>query len=231
MPWPEALLRLQEIDLEFQTINQRLTEIENTLRDQSIVTNAEQHAEATSQVAREAKRTQTNLEFELNQVQSKLRNTEHKLYSGRVTNARELQDLQAESKALKRRVATLEDELLEAMLESESATADAEAAQAQLEDAKNAEEHKVRQLSDERTQLREHGQAMLKETEGLKAQIPAVILESYRYLKSRTGGIPVAKLSGSVCSRCGVEVLKPTERKVNNGEEAYCDGCKRILVS
>jgi len=34
MLWPEALIRLQEIDLEFQHINQRLTEIETKLNDQ-----------------------------------------------------------------------------------------------------------------------------------------------------------------------------------------------------
>lgn len=231
MTWTEALLRLQEIDLEFQAINQRLTEIENELKDQSKVSSIQQQAEEKSTVAREAKRKQTDLEFELSQVQSKLRNAEHKLYSGRVTNARELQDLQAESKSLKRRTAALEDDLLEAMLESEEATDAAETAQTLLTDTENIWEDMQRQLSDERTHLREYGQTMLKETETLKTQIPAEVLESYRYLKSRTGGIPVAKLKGNVCSMCGVEVLNPTQRKVNNSEEAYCDGCKRLLVS
>ena len=61
MSWAEAIIRLQEIDLEFQTINRRLTEIEATLKDQSELLNAQQEVENKVGAAAAAQKTQKRL--------------------------------------------------------------------------------------------------------------------------------------------------------------------------
>jgi len=163
-------------------------------------------------------------------VQNKLKATEQQLYGGSVTNARELQDLQAEQQSLKRRQATLEDELLEAMMRQEEATEESTNAQNKLSQAQSERERTRQQLINEREQEKIQGQRLLTEAQELKPLIPATIMDSYHYLKDRTGGIPVARLKNGVCEMCGVEVLKPTQRKAQRGEEAYCEGCHRLLV-
>jgi uncharacterized protein len=50
-----------------------------------------------------------------------MQTSEASLYGGKIRNPKELQDLQVEIAALKRRTATLEDEQLEAMLAVEDA--------------------------------------------------------------------------------------------------------------
>ena len=231
MPWTDALLRFQEIDLELQRLNQRLTEIQAILHDESTLSQARQHAEQSAQAAHAANKAQKDVEFELQRTQIDLQQTEQRLYGGSVTNPRQLEDLQAKSQSLRRWTAKLEDDLLEAMVAREEADETAAAAATSLQQITAQHETLYHNLTAEREELQTRGQTLLKEASRVKERIPPVILDSYHYLTSRTGGIPVARLNGDICGMCGIEVLKPTQRKVKNGEEVYCDGCRRLLVA
>jgi predicted nucleic acid-binding Zn-ribbon protein len=231
MPWTDALLRFQEIDLELQRLNQRLTEIKAILHDTAALTDAQRNAEQAAQTAHAAQKAQKDVEFELQRTQTELQQTEQKLYSGSVTNPRQLEDLQAKSQSLRKWVAKLEDDLLEAMVAREEADEVDVKARAHLKHGTTKRTNLEQNLTAERAVLQTRGQTLLQEAETIKARIPQAIIDSYHYLTSRTGGIPVARLNGEICSMCGVEVLKPTQRKVKTGEEAYCDGCRRLLVA
>ncbi len=231
MPWTDALLRFQDIDLELQKLNQRLAEIEAVLHDTSALTDAQRDAEQADKTAHTAHKAQKDVEFELQKTQTELQQTEQKLYSGNVTNPRQLEDLQAKSQSLRKWVAKLEDDLLEAMVAREEADEASDKTSVHLRHITTKRTTLEQNLAAERAVLQTRTQTLLQEAESAKARIPQVIMDSYHYLTSRTGGIPVARLHGDVCSMCGVEVLKPTQRKVKNGEEAYCDGCRRLLVA
>ncbi len=231
MRWPEALKRLQEVDHDLENIAHRLEEIAATLEEREQVVLAAEDAHRCSAEVEVARRRQEELEFELNRVEAKLRQTEQKLYSGRVTNPRELADLQAEAQSLQRRRSQLEDELLEAMLAYEDAVQAAEKAESYLAEVKAEWEGRHTRLQEEQAQLYQYRQQLHKERESLVVQIPTSVMDSYRYLWERTGGWPVAQLRGDVCGVCGMSVDKPTQLKVHRGEEAYCDGCRRLLVA
>lgn len=231
MPWTDALLRFQDIDLELQKLNQKLADIEAILHDNSTLTQAQQHAEQTEQTAHTARKAQKDVEFELQRTQTELQQTEQRLYSGSVTSPRQLEDLQAKSQSLRKWVVKLEDDLLEAMVAREEADEVETKASAHLKHIATKRATSEQNLAAERAVLQTRGQTLQQEAENVKARIPQVIMDSYHYLTSRTGGIPVARLQGDVCSMCGVEALKPIQRKVKNGEETYCDGCRRLLVA
>ncbi len=231
MPWTDALLRFQDIDLELQKLSQKLADIEAILHDTSTLTQAQQHAEQAEQTARAARKAQKDVEFELQRTQTELQQTEQRLYGGSVTNPRQLEDLQAKSQSLRKWVAKLEDDLLEAMVAREEADEVEAKASAHLKHIATKRTTLEQNLAAERAVLQTRAQTLQQEAENVKARIPQAIMDSYHYLASRTGGIPVARLQGDVCSMCGVEVLKPTQRKIKNGEEAYCDGCRRLLVA
>lgn len=230
MAWYKLIYRFQEIDLELLRIRRRLGEIAAALKDDAALVAARRAAEAKTTAASAAQQAQKDLEFELERVRIKLEQTENALYGGRITNARELQDLQAESKSLKRHQATLEDQLLEAMVVCEETTAAAAVAQEALRLAQQTWDDANRGLTVERDQLDAQAQALQDEAESLKPQLPPDVLDTYDYLRERSGGVPVARLKGDVCDCCGVEVLRSTLRKVNQHEVAYCDSCHRLLV-
>lgn len=230
MPWTDALVRFQEIDLEVHKFNKRLTEIEADLRDDSELADAREIAEQATQAATVARHTQEKLEHELNNAQIERQQTEHSLYSGAITNSRELRDLQAKSQSLQRHISKLEDDVLEAMIAREETDDIAAASAANLTAIAQRRETHISELQAERDKLREIGQALITEANELKPHIPSQIMDSYNYLKPRTAGIPVSRLKGKVCSMCGVEVLQATLRKAKNREEAFCDGCNRLIV-
>ena len=68
-----------------------------------------------------ARRTHHLIQEEIDTVDRKRISGEKRLYSGTVTNTKELQDLQDEGVALKRRIVALEDRQLEAMIAQEDA--------------------------------------------------------------------------------------------------------------
>lgn len=231
MSWYATIFRLQEVDLALLHIQQRLGEIETALKNDAELAAAQHASEVKSAAAAAAQTAQKDLEFESGRVRIKLEQTENALYGGRITNARELQDLQAELKSLQRHKATLEDQLLEAMLVCEDAVAAAAAAQETLRQVQEAGNAAGQVLVSEREQLDAQMQGLQGEMQRLKSQIPPDVLDTYLYLKDRTDGIPVARLNGEVCDQCGVEVLRATLRKVKQHEVTYCDSCRRLLVA
>lgn len=230
MTWTQALLQLQDLDHILIAHHKRLREIELALQDSAALLEAEKRAARTAKTAQAARKRQQDLEFEMGQVQVKRDLTENNLYSGRITNSRELQDLQAELQSLKRRVADLEDQVLEAMMAREEADANAAGVDAQLEELQQLHQDTHATLIAERQTLLAENQTLQAQQQQLRAAILPEALESYDYLKDRTGNLPVAQLHGDVCSVCGTEVLRPTQQKVHRGQVAYCDTCLRLLV-
>lgn len=231
MFWYATIFRLQEVDLELLRIRQRLEAIETALKSDADLAAARRASEVKAAAAAAAQKAQKDLEFEIGRVRIKSEQTENALYGGRVTGARELQDLQAELKSLQRHKATLEDQLLEAMLACEEATDAAVVAGEAWRQAQVAWDAATQTLINERAQLSTQVQTLQDEAQRLKPQIPPDVLDTYYYLKERTAGVAVARLKGDVCDQCGVEVLKATLRKVNQHEVAYCDSCRRLLVA
>ncbi len=231
MPWPQALIRLQQIDLEREEHQERLDEIALELQEDAELARARRLAQQADAAVEAARHTQHELEFELGQVQTKRARTEQNLYSGRIINSRELQDLQAELEALRRRVTTLEDEVLEAMIEREEADLAAKEAAARVVALEQRGEDLRVKLLAERAKIDTVVAALAQEREATTAEIPPAMLDTYGYLRERTGHLPVAQLRAGTCSICGTEVLRPTRVKVERGQEAYCDSCRRLLVA
>ena len=230
MSWTQALIRVQDVDLQLADNHRRLGEIETQLADTSELRAARQEADDRQKTADAARRAQEELEFKLGQVQVKREREEQNLYSGRITATRELQDLQSEIQSIKRRIDVLENELLEAMMAHEEARDAAQAAIANRDEIQRRTDLMQSALVAERDRLTTEHEALTAERQSLRSQIPGSVVDAYDYLHKRTGGRPVAVLKGDVCSVCGMVVTMPVRQQVNRGQEAYCNNCGRLLV-
>src|SRR6266704_3165166 len=112
------LLDLQRVDSGADRLNQRKADLPeqrelddlNEQRSVLAVTHAEAQASLDA-VARE----QTKLETEITQIDEKVTHEQGRLYSGELSNPKELSNIQAELDALRRRKSHLEDQELEVM--------------------------------------------------------------------------------------------------------------------
>lgn len=229
------LLDLQRVDSGVDRLNQRKADLPeqreldglNEQRSVIAVTHAEAQASLDS-VARE----QTKLETEIQQIDDKVTHEQSRLYSGDVSNPKELSNIQAELDALRRRKAHLEDEELEVMERRESiekehgdlltSMNDLEAkiadATARRDTASKEIESELQRLADERAQL--------------VPTISAEVIELYEDIRARRGGVAVGALVEGTCRACGLP-LSPMQRdEIKRSDEPIirCENCRRLLV-
>lgn len=230
MTWTQSIVRLQAVDMELNDARRQLARVEKDLQDDAALRQAQQQAQQREAKAKKAAKRQKDLEFKVERVDTEIEQTEATLYSGRVRNPRELEDLQSKIRSLKRRKSQLEEQLLEAMIAREEADAEAQKAAETLQTTRQQWEENHQALTEEAAELREHIEALKKETVELEQLIPSNTLETYRYLQDRIGNPVIARLKGHTCSVCGIEVISSRRQSVHEGKETFCDGCGRLLV-
>jgi predicted nucleic acid-binding Zn-ribbon protein len=232
----EALLAVQEHDTRLDQIRHQIATLPaRTERDAAAAALADVEAQVDALVEQrdELARDQKRLDDEVALLDEKRKGFDTKLYSGTVSNPRELQDLQEEIEALGRRISVLEDREIEIMEQVEPIEAD-------LADLRTRAEQRRIVLADADARLAtaetELASALEHET-GVRADaasaVPEDLLASYDKLRSGLGGIGVARLVGNQCGGCHL-TLSAMEaarlRKLPAGEVAHCEECGRILV-
>ncbi|MDQ3951876.1 MAG: C4-type zinc ribbon domain-containing protein [Actinomycetota bacterium] len=234
---PAALRRLLDLQAEDTAIKrleerraslpeaQRLDEVNATLAemDADLEIARKQHDEVVREVAR--------LEGESGLLDQKIAREEQRMFSGGVSNPKELSALQAEVESLKRRKTALEDELLEAMLGREQATATIDGlAKEREETAAEASELTAvvdRLAGDISGDLARHTGAR----DEVVSTIPDDLLKLYEKLRAAKGGVGAAALEAGTCLGCHTKLpQRELERMRAEGGLQRCDNCRRILV-
>jgi predicted nucleic acid-binding Zn-ribbon protein len=171
-----------------------------------------------------------DLSLELDGLDNKANRSENRLYSGKVTNPKELTDLQNEISSLGRRRSALEDEILEAMImiedaEEEKSAADAALSRIESEWQRSQAELKIHQNE---LALRLHTLNDIRQEQ--LPLIPSDALAKYEDIGKRHNGLAVVLLRGNMCQGCQLNVSASTVKEVNQGKMVYCDICGRILT-
>ena len=117
----DLLYRLQQTEDEIREDKKRLTEVIRLQSESVELIKARTKAAETESSIAGLRAIQKDLSLQLDGVNDKAKREENRLYSGLVTNPKELEDLQREIEFLSRRISLLEDELFEAMLNVEEA--------------------------------------------------------------------------------------------------------------
>lgn len=219
-----AIKRLRERQASLPE-SQRLVELGETLDELTadLSTAQKQHDE----IARENNR----LEGEIEVLDTKIAREEGRLFSGGVSNPKELSALQAEVAMLKKRKSALEDDLLEVMDQREQASATVSALteeRAALVTESESLTSTVAGLNQEiDAELRSHSA----ERDKVAADIPAELLELYDKLRESKAGVGAAALRGGTCEGCHTKLpAREVERMRSEGGLQRCDNCRRILV-
>ena len=117
----KALYELQQIDLTLIQHNKRLQAIAAQLADNAAVQTAQAAIDDAEAALKPLRTKLRDIELQVQSTRTKRETTEKRLYSGSVTNPKELNDMQNEIASLKKWLSELEDRTLEAMVEVEDA--------------------------------------------------------------------------------------------------------------
>lgn len=209
----------------------RLTELAAALQEQSAVTEAARVVEAAQQTLTPLQAKARNLDLELQSTAGKIQATDAQLYSGRVRNPKELQDMQQEIQSLKKHHSDLEDQLLETMLKVDDAETALRNAQGRLASVKAEWEAAHGQFLEEQSRLQTQVKPLAVQREEAAKLLDAESLRLYNQLRPRKNNQPVALLAGNSCSVCRVEQDLAVAGEVRRGQKlTTCMSCGRILV-
>jgi hypothetical protein len=224
------LYRLQQIDSRLKQVTSRLSIVQSALESNAEMKTATQDLEDAKSTLHLEESALKNAEFESANQRIKLEVVESNLYSGRVKNPKELQDLQKEIAALKRNLASLEDDQLEIMLKVETCSQALESSQKEFNRVQGKVISENASLATEFTNLK-------KEADNLNAQrltiLPAIdqaTLKLYDSLRKKYSGLAVSPVIENSCDACGSSLTPGLAQSVRASNQLIlCPMCGRIL--
>jgi predicted nucleic acid-binding Zn-ribbon protein len=226
----KVLYALQQIDAQLAREKRRYREVQESLGEsEELVEARAAHMEAQAALSSARGRLRDH-ELEAEGVTQKLRETEERLYGGRVRNPKELSDLQRESEYLKRRRSALEEDVLEEMMAVERLAAQAEAATERHTQVEAAWSSENADLSAEYDALRQELTELLSKRKSVARHVDESDMAEYDALRRLRGGVAVVAVRNDTCQVCHVQVPMRDVERARDGEMfMYCSGCERIL--
>ncbi len=227
-----TLYRLQQTDSRIDQARSRLKIIHETLENDAALKAARERLEKARGEVQAIERNLREAEMIVKGQQIKIEQTESSMYSGRIQNPKELQDLQKDSASLKRHLQTLEERELEVMLELDTAREELGAAQKAFNLAQSQAATQNAVLLGEQANL-------IKDTERLAAERNAITdtidpgdLALYTQIREQRRGVAVALSSDNACEACGAVMTPAQAQAVRISPQlSRCQSCGRILFS
>jgi hypothetical protein len=222
------LYKLQQVDLELQRKQQELSEIESRLSDNKALMAAESKLASQKEQLEDVRKKQKNAEWELEDLQEKLRQIDSKLYSGKTKDPKELINLEKEVKGLKSPIRPKEDALLGLMSQVEEIEAEVKTTTEELERLKREWEQSQDTLGQKKSEVETVLVKLRGDRNGLAQQIDPEVLNTYERLRL-TKGQAVVKVERGKCQGCHITVPTSQWQKARAGDLIQCNSCSRIL--
>lgn len=232
----EELLALQDIDLQIDQAQHRRDHLPEraeaaALDTRSKAISADMAANESTLGALAAR--QDVAEAELATTEERIAAIDKRLYSGEVSATKDLQAMTAEIEHLRERVSDMEDGILLLLDERAPLESALEQHRMELESVTAAHAETVVRLAEAETEVDHQLQSLRARRQEAAAAVTADLTAAYERLRSRLGGIGVARVVGNHCDGCHL-TLSAVEidrlRHLPEGEIYTCEQCGRILV-
>lgn len=225
------LVELQNVDLNSDENARARAVVESKLADSSALNAARAQVDAGAAQNTELEHQLRTLELETGSLTEKLKQVNERLYSGRITNAKELAGLNDDEKMLQKRKRELEDKELALMEQLESAANLLQSGRAAYENrlAQSNAQHERERVALQ--QLDASDLELAQKRESLRARLGAQTLQTYDHLRAAKKGRAVAIMKNASCGQCGYGVPGGLISRVQAGSElVFCSNCERILA-
>jgi predicted nucleic acid-binding Zn-ribbon protein len=225
-----ALYQLQEVDSALALANKRLNALDKGAAEQAATESSRALHERTEQERHDTARDLHDSELELKTLEAHKATFEKKLNSGKVTNWKELQDLQSEIDALGRQRSNLDERILTLMDQLETRRAAEVQTAAALRAAEEALAGKQAQYKADGRKWALRIQQLTAEREELAKPVAPGLMARYESIRKSKGGVGIAKLVGNDCSACHTSLPSGVVTRVENTESIEtCENCGRML--
>jgi predicted nucleic acid-binding Zn-ribbon protein len=226
------LYELQTIDSKLDQDRNRLVEIATILADNAEVASAQNRLKDANDLFEVASKSLRSAEAKVKEQRLKIKQTDAKLYGGRIQNPKELQDLQNESQALNRYLSVLEDRQLERMLDFDEKKELVASAQEFLQLTTDKSQILHQDLIFERSEIAKEIQDLENKRISKKEDIAEDDLSIYENLRKQRFGVAVSKVNDRACSACGATLTAAQAQSARSPSQiTFCETCRRILCA
>ena len=224
------LFQLQQYDLDLERLLAEQQALANALQASAQLKKLRIEQARTQQELRAGLQVQKEAEWTLEELERRLRAQEQRLYSGGITNPKELSTLQQEVQHLRAQQSRQEEMALEVI---EAAEFLQNAARRATEALQQAEEEWAKSNAEgilRRDQLETKRQELQTKRAQFANTIDAELLKRYETLRRSKQGRAISKVEQNSCQWCRV-ILTPSElQHVRVSTELQtCSNCGRIL--
>ena len=222
------LYRLQEVDLALEANSQAQKRASGLIGESQIV------LKARIKLAEEQKNLETlsaqqkSIEWEIDDLTTKIKDTEKKLYGGKIFNSKELSSLQQETDELKKRRSVLEDKSLGLMDQLEQTRKAINGSKEELSKMEIQWQSQQKQLVVELLQLKASQTVLESNRQQITVLLDADTLFTYQELKKRKG-LAVAKVEQGICQGCRITLPNTDLQRAKGGGVVRCSSCGRII--
>ncbi|MCX6054581.1 MAG: hypothetical protein NTZ74_06670 [Chloroflexi bacterium] len=226
------LFQLQKIDNNIDAVSKNIIDIEYKKKDDSVLIALENEFKQQRKLLETAQLSYNEIAEKIRTKKNKIEQSESSLYSGKIKNPKELQDLQVEIQSLKQSIMNLEEIQLQQLMkfeENENEVNDAQ--QRLLKEKLNSEQLKII-LSTDEIQQKKDLERLFQEKKALLDQVTANNLIIYNGLRKTKNGIAVTVIEDGCCQTCG-NTLTPSDCQTAKSPTlmASCNSCGRILYA
>lgn len=226
-----ALYELQCLDVTIDRINARLRSLTGAKNIEEELEKAKKELQDAEKALASCEADLTDCELKLKSIDSKRAEFEKRLYSGVVSNPKELSAIQKEIAMLKSQQEQLDGKTLELYDVVDAARKRAQLARQTVQDLTNKLNNAIQQESEEKVKLQQKlNDAITRRQELSPAITDKSLLSRYELLRRKTGSTAIAKVVNGKCEGCKISLTPFISRKLSeNKEYVYCESCGRIL--
>jgi predicted nucleic acid-binding Zn-ribbon protein len=231
-----ALLALQDLDTHIDRESHRRAHLPERAELSEVQRTAGETAAARADLAvtlGEVASRQSAAERELKATEERVVQVNTRLYGGTVTASRELQAMASDVEGLRKRASELEDKVLALMEEREPLDSAVAGLDKTLADLAERQSDLGERLARAESEVDAVLVDLQSERPAAERAVPTELLVAYNKLKSRLGGVAVARLTGGRCDGCHLSLPAMELDRIRHQTASsleHCEQCGRILV-
>jgi predicted nucleic acid-binding Zn-ribbon protein len=225
----KQLIRLQSIDLSIQELRARIDRFPGISRalDEKLRA-AQSGLEAAKEKAKNNQAKRKKLDTDITTNESKVSKYRDQMIA--VKTNEEYRALQHEIEHAQSAIRTVEDEILNLMMEAETLQSEIKAAESRLKEDQQKVNEERKLLEEENKRDLSAMESCLKERKEMEASISPDLLPQYERVRKHRGGVAVAAARDYVCELCKVRIRPQVFQEIRRNDKIIpCDACQRIL--
>ncbi len=224
----QQLNQLQEIDLDLEANEGSLQQITRQIGENGVVVRAQNKLASERQHLEELQHQQRTTEWQIDDLSGKITPAEEKLYSGRITNTKELASLQHEVEGFKAHRGQLEDKVLEIMEQVEPADAGVATTSEELKKIETEWQRQQQQLSADKERVKAIISDLKDKRQALSDKIDPQTVALYQQLRKQKV-TAVVRVEQGICGGCRISLSTANLQQVRGGKLVQCTNCGRIM--